>query len=129
MTPITHSPITFRRLLLICGNTLLVLGFCAYIVFQARFLLQGPVVTLTETPPLAQSERTVTLTGNAKNIVSLSLNGRDIFTDVAGDFNETLVLENSVTVATITARDRYGRERAYEQKFVYTGNSTFNQSL
>jgi hypothetical protein len=119
MAPLRTETLTARTLvvtgLTIAGFLLLIL----YIVWQARFLLIGPVVTLTEEPPRVQNERAVTITGEVRNITSLTLNGRPIFTDPSGTFRESLVLENGYTIATIAAFDRYGRETKLERAFVY----------
>ncbi|MFN3188136.1 MAG: hypothetical protein ACK42D_01145 [Candidatus Paceibacteria bacterium] len=96
----------------------------AYLVFQARFLLQGPVITLTSEPNTVQDERVVMLTGSVKNITRLTLNGRQIFTNELGYFDEALVLENGYTIATLAATDRYGRETNVTRPFVYQQNET-----
>lgn len=94
-----------------------------YIAFQARFLIVGPEITLTNEPDSVQNSPTVTLAGNARNIAKITLNGRQIFTDQSGYFSEALVLENGYTIATITATDRYGRETNVVRSFVYTPTS------
>jgi hypothetical protein len=94
-----------------------------YIAFQARFLIVGPEVTLVNEPSGVQNSPTVSLSGTARNIAKITLNGRQIFTDQAGYFSEALVLENGYTIATITAADRYGRETHVVRSFVYTPTS------
>ena len=88
-------------------------------MFQARFLLAGPQI-FVQTLPVAQQERLITLQGQARNIVSITLNGRRIFTDKDGNFKEALVLENGYTIATLEAEDRYGRKTRHAETFVYT---------
>ena len=94
----------------------------AYLVFQARFLLQGPIIVLTDEPANVQEERVVMLSGSVKNITRLTLNGRQIFTNELGYFDEALVLENGYTIATLAATDRYGRETNVTRPFVYQQN-------
>jgi hypothetical protein len=77
------------------------------------------VITLENVPDTIQVERVVMLQGSAENIAFLSLNGRQIYTDKKGYFQETLVLENGYTVATVQAQDRYGRSSSYTKEFVY----------
>jgi hypothetical protein len=98
-----------------------------YIVFQARFLIAGPEITLINEPVSIQNSPTVTLSGTARNIAKITLNGRQIFTDQTGYFNETLVLENGYTIATIKATDRYGRDTSVVRSFVYTPTSIMNK--
>ncbi len=110
----------FRTLVKTSVITIGLLIFSAYVVFQARFLILGPQISLTDTPPLRQNERQIFITGSASNISRLWLNDRAIFTDAGGNFREALILENGYTVATIRAQDRYGRETTVTQPFVYT---------
>lgn len=95
----------------------------AYVIFQARFLIQGPEINLVNEPTSIENSRTVTLSGYARNIAKITLNDRPIFTDTSGYFSEALVLENGYTIATITATDRYGRETRVVRTFVFTPTS------
>ena len=90
-----------------------------YILWQARYLIAGPQITLEAEPARIGNERIITLSGTAENISSISLNGRQIFTDTHGRFAEALVLENGYTIATIAATDRYGRTTTVTRPFVY----------
>lgn len=90
-----------------------------YVVFQARFMILGPQITLEPTPVGRDNQRVVTLTGTTHNITRLWLNDRPIFTDRDGNFTEALVLENGYTIATLRAEDRYGRHTKLHREFVY----------
>jgi len=91
----------------------------SYITFQARFMIEGPQIILDYEPARVQNERIITLSGTAKNITEITLNGRQIFTDEYGYFNEALVLENGYTIITIAAVDRYGRRTQVVRPFIY----------
>ena len=91
----------------------------SYIIFQARFMIEGPQITLIHEPNRLQNERIITLSGTAKNITEISLNGRQIFTDEYGNFDEALVLENGYTINTLAAIDRYGRQVQVVRPFIY----------
>jgi len=108
-----------RRLMRLAGACLLIVFLIGYTAYQARFLLQGPTITLLEEPPIVHTDRTVTLTGSTRNIARMTLNGRQIFTDENGIFEEVLWLENGYTIATLSAEDRYGRTKAVTRPFVY----------
>lgn len=127
MTPFPRTPLPFRTLVRtgLGGLGLALLGL--YIMWQARFLLQGPQVAITEEPARHNNERIVSLKGQVKNITKITLNGRQIFTDPAGYFNEALVLENGYTIATIAATDRYGRTTKVERPFIYTPASLMTE--
>lgn len=112
--------ITARTILFGSLGILSILVLAAYLVFQARFMIQGPQISITKAIPVSANERIVHVAGVARNITKITLNGRQIFTDEYGQFEEALVLENGYTVATIAAVDRYGRETSVAQPVVYT---------
>lgn len=106
-------------MLMIGLGALAVSAMAVYMLFQARFIIQGPRVTLTNEPGIIQHERQITLEGVALNITAISINGRPIVTSEEGVFREPLVLENGYTVMRIDARDRFGRTTSIERSFVY----------
>lgn len=99
---------------------MLAVALLAYLVYQARFLILGPQITLTETGGSPTSAQTVVLEGKADNITHMTINGRSIFTDQTGAFQETLVLNQGYNLITIVARDRYGRKREVTHEYVRT---------
>ncbi len=107
----------------ILGSLILLAIIVSYAAFQARFLITGPQIVLENEPETQQNVRVINLTGKAFNITRLWLNDRQIYTDEDGYFNEALVLENSYTISTLRATDRYGRETSVIRSFVYTPTS------
>lgn len=105
------------RLVLIA---VVLLGAAAYFGWQARYLIAGPEVALTGDLMTVQNERVITLSGEAKNVTALYLNGRAITTDQAGVFNESIVLQNGYSTVSIDAVDRYGRQVHIETPMVYS---------
>ncbi len=91
-----------------------------YVAFQARFLIMGPEILISEELETIQDGRVMKLTGRAENVTAVFLNGRPIAIDQAGTFAEGVVLENGYTIVSIDARDRYGRAVHWERPFVYT---------
>ena len=121
MIPHTTLPrFEFRSVLIFVGSIALLVLISVYVLFQARFMIAGPQIVLLAGPPIHNNTRVIELTGTAYNITHLWLNDRPIYTDEAGHFTEALVLENGYTVATLRAKDRYGRETRVERAFVYT---------
>ena len=108
--------------LALCGTLML------YVAFQARHILEGPVITLASDASFETSLSTVVLSGIARNITSLSLNGRTIYTDDTGAFTETLVLPVGYTIMTLTAKDRYGRVHSLEQTYVRNKKENINHT-
>jgi len=124
MSPLFYKGITLRSVLYYAGLFIVASLLLAYALFQARFILTGPTITLPNPPETVQTQRLVMLEGMVQNIVYLTLNGRQIYTDKNGYFKEAVVLENGYTIATLQAHDRYGRSRTYAKEFVYTHPGT-----
>jgi|SRR3989344_3230196 len=105
------------RITLLVATLLLVGG---YSLFEARFLIQGPVITV-DAPLNGQrlSDPLVQIAGKAKNISDIALNERKIFIDEKGQFREHLLLYYGYNVLTLTAHDRFGRETRKILELVY----------
>ena len=56
------------------------------------------------------SSTTVTIIGRADRINTLSLNGKTVFIDQSGNFNETIAIFSGINILTLDARDQFGRE-------------------
>ena len=83
----------------------------AYSLYEARFLILGPQIWI-DSPKDGEVAREplVTIQGRAKNIAWISLNDRQIFTDEKGVWSEKLLVSEGVSIMTVSARDRFGRE-------------------
>jgi len=81
-----------------------------YTLFQARFLILGPRLTI-ESPHngAVLDNDVVVIKGTAENIAYLTLNGRQIYTDTKGNWSEKLVAPKGTSIMTVSARDRFGR--------------------
>jgi hypothetical protein len=114
------NPFLFREGLkwLLIGSVGVIL--LTYALFQARFLIIGPQIVLSNEPAVQHNERRIFLEGTAFNISRLWLNDRQIYTDAQGNFKEALILENGYTVSTLRAEDRYGRTTTVSRSYVYT---------
>lgn len=120
MSPlVTTSSITLRSILFYVLALSTIAAVVLYVLFQARFILEGPQIDIASTSENPTSNRMVIIEGTAQNIVRMTLNGRQIFTDKYGNFKEALVLENGYTIATLQAEDRYGRSSTQMREFVY----------
>lgn len=114
------SALSLGTLIRFFSIALLIVGMVFYIHFQARNLIQGPTISLTDTTDSVLHERRITLNGTAKNIVKLTLNGKEIHTTEQGDFSYPLVLENGYTIIELHAEDRFGRKTLLTKEYVYT---------
>jgi hypothetical protein len=94
-----------RAIVFILGALLI-----GYGLFEARRLLEGPVITITS--PLngsATSTTVLTITGVAQNIAFLTIDDRRAFTDESGHFSLTFSPPPGYTSITVAATDRFGR--------------------
>ena len=91
--------------------TVLFLLLTSYSLYEARFLILGPQIWI-ENPQDGQvvTEPLVMIQGRSKNIAWISLNDRQIFTDEEGVWSEKLLVREGVSIMTVSARDRFGRE-------------------
>jgi hypothetical protein len=125
MLPRNSVSVHLGTILRLAGIVLLCTFFTWYVLFQARNFINGPVITLSnDAAQHVYHEQSLTLTGNAQNIVKLTLNGREIHTNKHGDFSQLLVLENGYTIMTLFAQDRFGRTTTLSREFVYSPQSS-----
>lgn len=83
----------------------------SYSIFQARFIILGPKLLVTSPSSGATVDSPVVMIeGQAKNVAWLSLNDRQIFTDENGNWSEELIVTEGISIMTIKALDRFGRE-------------------
>ena len=92
-------------LLVLLGLTIIV-----YSLFQAHKLISGPIIDIyspqngaTYNSPLIEID------GKARNISSINLNGRKIFTDKEGYFAEKLLLSPGYNIIELDAKDKFGK--------------------
>lgn len=64
----------------------------------------------------------VKVQGLAKNAVYLTLDGREIFIDKNGWFDEPTALSPGVSVVTLSARDKFGKTSEKKFELVYKEN-------
>jgi hypothetical protein len=102
----TRSP---QRTFTIAATALLLICAALYGLFEARRFLTGPVLTIESPLPGSHISSVLTVRGTAQNISFITLNGRQIYVDDAGKFEETLTPAKGYTVLTVEVRDRFGR--------------------
>ncbi len=101
-------------LILIC---LAVFGIYAF--FKAENFMLGPKITL-ENPKDGQvfTSPDIKIGGQASNISLFYLNGRQIFTDKEGKFEENLLLAKGYNIIELKAEDKFGRETKITRELV-----------
>ncbi|TSC61865.1 MAG: Uncharacterized protein G01um101448_1016 [Parcubacteria group bacterium Gr01-1014_48] len=96
-----------------------------FIFHQTRGLLTG-VSILIESPENGAllHEPLLTVKGTAKKVAFISLNGRQIFTDENGLFEESLLLAPGYTIITLSAEDTFKRTVQKQIEVVYAPENT-----
>lgn len=74
-------------------------------------------VNITDGAKVADS--VLKISGNAKNAINLTLNGREITVDVTGNFNETIALLSGYNIVNIKAKDKFGYMDEKNYKLMY----------
>jgi hypothetical protein len=80
-----------------------------YAIFVSKDILFGVKikdVNLTDGTTITES--TIKVTGNARNAIKLTLNGREISIDQQGNFDETIALLPGYNIISIRAQDKFG---------------------
>lgn len=96
-----------RKRLTVAVFVLILFGVASYGAYQARAYLSGPHIII-ESKML--EGRLLGLAGTAERIAFLSLQGKQIFTDENGRWQETLLLLPGYNSVSIAATDRFGRK-------------------
>ncbi len=101
----------YRRIikpLLIGLVVLLVVGYSG---LKLKDILIGPQIIITSPDDGATIKKPlVSVRGKAERISQLYLNGKKIFTDERGNFNEQYLLANGYNLLEIIANDQFGRQ-------------------
>ncbi len=89
----------------------LILTVGGYSGFELRNSLIGPTLIInTPSPGQTLSSSVTTITGKATNISFLYLNGRQIYTNELGIFEETVLVPQGYNVLTLEAIGRFNKK-------------------
>ena len=106
---------------------LITLVFASYILFQARFLILGPQVSIdSPRDGEAVSSPLLTISGRGSNIAWISLNDRQIFTDEKGLWSEKLIVAQGLSIMTVRVVDRFGREQVKSVRVLLPAQAGLN---
>lgn len=98
---------------------LALVGVLGYGLVEAYPLLAGPSIVLSA--PLdgaTAADGTVTVSGIAKRIQDLSLDGMPVLPDENGAFSESFALPAGGAILSLTGRDRFGRATTIERRII-----------
>ena len=99
----------FKKIVKIASLSIFFILLSAYAFFIAKDLIFGVKIRNVNIQDNAKiTEETTKITGNARNAVSLSLNGKEISVNQQGDFDETIILLPGYNVVNLKAQDKFG---------------------
>ena len=120
-----------KKIVKIVGFSIFFLLIVVYAFFRSKDLIFGVKIRNVEINGLpAQTGATipsniVEITGVAKNAIDLTLDGREISIDQAGDFKETIALLPGYNIINIKAQDKFGKVDEKNYQLVYKAGNSF----
>ena len=110
--------------------SILALIIVGYAAFNSRFLIEGPEIVLAfDKDEIVSQDKTLFLEGQVLHSSFISINGRPIFVDEQGNFNEKLLLSNGVSIIDIYAKDKFGKEVRKKIDVLYQGDNSPSVAL
>lgn len=75
-------------------------------------MILGPKIEINDLEKTFSVENSpsITLTGNIRNSILTTLNGRPIYIDTKGNFKETVLLSLGINRIELFAEDKFGKE-------------------
>lgn len=120
MTIAKTSMLPSNKNVYVSGFLVLLFLIGGYVLFQARNIIIGPVITLDEDySGKVLNEPLTTIKGTARNISHISLNDNPIFIDEDGRFEEELLVSPGHSIMTIVASDRFDRTTKEVIELIY----------
>ena len=109
-----------KKIIKISSFVILFLVIILYAFFRSKDLIFGVKIrNVNLTDGTKMTNNVVNITGNAKNAVQVTLDGREISINQAGDFNETISLLSGYNIVDIYARDKFGHSDEKIYKLIY----------
>ncbi|MEI6238175.1 MAG: hypothetical protein WCP15_01415 [bacterium] len=99
-----------KKIILYSFLGLCFIGLAVFATYESKRLVEGPLITLNESySGISTTSSYLNISGIIQNASETSLNGRKIFIDSSGKFDEKTVLSEGVNRIYIEAKDRFGK--------------------
>ena len=109
-----------KRILRISVLSVFFLLIALYAFSRSYYLISGiKIQNVNITDGQKVTDSIILVEGNAKNAINLTLNGREISINQAGDFKETMALLLGYNIINITAKDKFGYIDKKNYKIIY----------
>ena len=86
----------------------------AYGGWSFRHVFNGPEIILETPTEGASVPGKISIRGYARDAVETSIDGRTLYVDADGRFEDEIVLAKGPAIITLYAKDRFGREATRE---------------
>jgi len=109
-----------KKIIKIVGLFIFFILIIIYIIWGSKDLIFGvKIKNVNLVDGATVTDNIVKLTGNAKNAIDLTLNGRKISVDEQGNFSETIALLSGYNIINIKAEDKFGYVDEKNYKLMY----------
>jgi hypothetical protein len=99
-----------RKIIKFVSLGIVVAIFVLFSLYQSRNIILGPKVTITKPQDGETMNESLTMiVGDTRNISEIKLNGRNIFVNEKGEFEEKILLSYGYNTVTLEAKDRFNR--------------------
>ena len=110
-----------KKIIKIGGFSIFFILIIIYAILGSKDLIFGVKIRNVNIPNGATvTENILKLTGNAKNAINLTLDGREILVDERGNFSETIALLSGYNIINIKAKDKFGYVDEKNYQLIYT---------
>jgi len=93
----------------------------SYAYYQSRAVLEGPVIVIAEPEDgITTTSSFIRVAGKSTHAKELHLDGRPIFIDTEGYFDERLLLLPGYNIIELNATDAQGRSATTSLRLYYT---------
>ena len=119
--PISYGMTTdAKKILKIVALSIFFLFIAVYAFSRSKDLIYGvQIKDVNIVDGTKVDHSTIQVTGNAKNAINLTLDGREITLDINGNFNETIALLSGYNIVNIKAKDKFGYIDEKNYKLIY----------
>ncbi len=112
-----HNGIYYLKFYSLILLGVLILG---YSIFQAQKIIGGPSITvLSPINGATYTTELIEIKGTAKNVSTLMLNDRPLYTDKAGNFSDTLLPNDGYNIIKLEAKDKFGARTEKKIEIIY----------
>jgi hypothetical protein len=109
-----------KKIFKIVSLSVLLIFIVTYAFFISKDLIFGvKIKDVNIIDGTKVADNIIKITGNARNAVNLTLNGRVISIDQKGNFNETVALLSGYNIISIKAKDEFGNSDEKNYKLIY----------